>query len=394
MRGLFVAPYLPTPGSGGRTRLINLMARLAAAHDLALVAFAARDQDGMAAPYPGVVLPPPALHPRPAGAAGAARFYSERLLDPLPSFVQWMFRPEMVAALRTTIERFRPHVVQVETTEMAQYLRAIPLGPVRVLDLQDVASGWFERAAPTGETRKQRALLRLELRKTRRYDRRHARMAEVVFVSSEPERELLLERAGVDAIEIPNGVDTLAFVPTPDLAERPARILFVGPLSYDANLDGLRWFCREVLPGVRAQVPDVGVDVVGEPVDEPFPPGVTLHGRVPDVRPWLAGAPVSIVPVRVGSGTRYKILEALSMARAVVATTVGAEGLGVRDREHLLVTDDPEGFATAVVELLRAPGLRARLGAEGRVHVAARYDWGPVVARVSESWEGAVASTR
>jgi glycosyltransferase involved in cell wall biosynthesis len=390
MRALFVAPYLPTPGSGGRTRLINLMRRLSGAHELRIVAFAARDQEGADPGYPGVVVPPPALRARPGGMAGKLRFYGERL-DPLPAFVQQMFSPAIVTAIAREVGEFRPHLVQVETTEMAQYLRAIPFGPARVLDLQDVASGWFERAIPEVAGRKQRALMRVERGKTRAYDRRHARIPEAVLVSSEDERALLRSLAGVDPVVVPNGVNTREFAPDPAIAEEPDRILFVGPLTYDANLDGLRWFCRDVLPLVRAEIPGAQADHVGEPVSEEL--GARMHGRVPDVRPWLARAPLSVVPVRYGSGTRYKILEALSMGRCVVSTSIGAEGLGLADGEHLLIADEPAAFAAAVVRALRDPALRARLGAAGRAHVAARYDWEPLVARVDEVWSR-VASTR
>ena len=389
MRALFVAPYLPTPGSGGRTRLTNLMARLARTHELRLVAFASRDQVDEASPYDGVVVPPPSLRVRPGGLPGKLRFYSERL-DPLPAFVQQMFSPRLVAAIADEVARFRPQVVQVETTEMAQYLRSVPIGPARVLDLQDVASGWFERAVAETPGRKERALMKLELRKTRAYDRRHARLARAVFVSSDDERALLRDVSGVDATVVPNGVDTASFVPA-DVVEDANSILFVGPLTYDANLDGLRWFCAEVLPAVRASIPSARVDHVGVGADEAL--DVVSHGRVDDVRPFLARSPVSVVPVRYGSGTRYKILEALSMGRCVVSTTIGAEGLGLVHDEHLLVADAPDEFAAAVVRALGDAQLRARLGAAGRAHVAARFDWEPVVQVVDDTW-ARLASTR
>lgn len=391
MRALFVAPYLPTPGSGGRTRLLNLMERLSRTHDLTLVAFAARDQRDEVCPYPGTALPPPPLQPRPGGARGRARFYRERL-DPLPAFVAQMFTVQMAAAVRDACERIRPDIVQIETTEMAQYLRAIPHGTPCALDLQDVASGWFARVAGAGETRKRRALMRIELRKTRAYDRRYARLADVVFVSSGPDREILRAVSGIEPVEVPNGVDTAAFVPMPAIEEIADRVLFVGPLTYAANLDGMRWFADSVLPLLRRSTPAIGVDLIGERGDTTLPGAITMHGRVGDVRPFFARAPVSIVPVRIGSGTRYKILEALSMERAVVSTTVGAEGLGVIDREHVLIADEPEDFARAVLELLGDPVLRARLGRAGRAHVVARYDWGPLVARVEQAW-ARVAST-
>ncbi|MFA5891164.1 MAG: glycosyltransferase [Actinomycetota bacterium] len=392
VRALFVAPYLPTPGSGGRTRLLNLMSRLSQRHDVSLVAFTSAEQQAHENPYPGIVLAPPPKRARPGGPTGAAVFYREKL-QRLPAFVSWMDSPEMHAAVRDAVERFHPDVVQVETTEMGQYLGDIPAGPARVLDLQDVASRWFGRVRRHGDTRKQRALMGLEFLKTRAYETRCARIPEAVLVSSAMDGVFLRGLTGVDAVEVPNGVDVASFSPMPEVAEEPGVILFVGPMTYDANLDGMRWFAREVLPLVRREEPGARLDLVGTAATESFGDGVRVLGRVEDVRPHLARAPVSIVPVRVGTGTRYKILEALSMSRAVVSTTVGAEGLGLADDEHLLLGDEPEEFARAVVTLLRDPARRARLGSAGRAHIAARYDWGSIVGRVEEVWDR-VASTK
>jgi len=394
MRALFVAPYLPTPGSGGRTRLINLMARLGVDHDLALVAFIAEDQSGSENPYPGIVVEPPPRRARPGGVPGLIKFYGEKL-DPLPAFVSWIRSPAMRRAVREACERFAPDIVQVETTEMAQYLSAVPGGIARALDLQDVASRWFAHTvSKEDQTRQERAMMAIELAKTRRYERRTARLPDVVFVSSGAERASLRDLAGVDAIEVPNGVDTTAFSPMPGVVEEPGTIVFVGPLTYDANIDGLRWFAREVMPLIRREEPRAVLEVVGTPVAESFGEGVKLLGRVDDVRPHLARAACSIVPVRLGSGTRYKILEALSMERAVVSTPLGADGLGVVDREHLLVAAHAAGFAGATLELLRDAGLRARLGKAGRAYVAARYDWGMLVGRISDAWEAAKVTPR
>lgn len=393
MRALFVAPYLPTHGSGGRTRLINLMERLGKDHELSLVAFAALDQDPADNPYPGAALRPLPSPARGSGVRGTLRFYRERT-GRLPLFVRAFRHPGMVDALRGTIERFRPDVVQVEHTEMAQYLPFVPAPVLRVFDQHDVVCRWLGRAAALGATRKDRAIVALERIKTRRFEARAPRTADLTFVMSAVERAFLRDLSGVDAIEVPNGVDTASFVPMPGVPEEPGTLLFVGPLTSEANRDAVSWFVREVLPLVLAEDPGVRLDVVGTPADLRLPPSVRLLGRVADVRPHLARAPVSVVPIRVASGTRYKILEALSMERVVVSTTAGAEGLETEHRRHLLIADDAPSFARAVIEALRDPGLRARLGAEGRRHVAARFDWGPLVERVGTAWEEALAAKR
>lgn len=389
MRVLFVAPYLPTPGSGGRTRLINVMERTARSHDVRLVAFAVAGQHPTDSPYPGVVVPAPGLRPRPGGARGRVGFYAERLLDRAPTFASYMASPAMARAVVKTADEFRPDVTQFETTEMAQYLPLVG-GARRALDLQDVSTRWMGRAGERTETLQQRALLALDHAKTKRYERRFARAADVVFVTSSVERAFLRTLSGVEAVEAPNGVDTSAFVPVPEVAEDAKRVLFVGPLTSQANIQAMEWFAREVLPLLVRRVPEVQIDVVGTPAEVRWPGTIALVGGVDDVRPHLARASVSIVPIRVGSGTRYKILEALSMERAVVSTTVGAEGLGVRDREHLLLADDPGAFAAAITELLGAPDLRAALGRAGRAHVVERFDWDGIVAVMERAWGNVV----
>jgi polysaccharide biosynthesis protein PslH len=384
VRVLFIAPYLPTHGSGGRTRFVNFLEQLGARHDIRVVAFRAPDQTDDHDPS-WRAFPPPSLRPRPGGMRGRIRFFREKL-EPLPAYAGWFHDEAFAAAVTEEIATFRPDVVQVETTEMGQYLPPAQPGLVRALDLQDVASRWFTRVAKMGATRRQRALMRVEMLKARRYERACARGSEVVLVCSEAEQRFLQKVSGVTARLVPNGVDVAGFAPQPEVPEEPNTVLFVGPLAYAANSDGLMWFAKRVLPLIKAEIPDVVVEHVGAADAHPYP-GITHRGMVPDVRPHLAAAPVSIVPVRIGTGTRYKILEALSMERAVVSTAVGAEGLGLRTDEHIRIADDPKPFAAAVVDLLRDAEQRARLGKAGREHVAARFDWSGIVARVEEAWE-------
>jgi glycosyltransferase involved in cell wall biosynthesis len=392
MRILFVAPYLPAPGSGGRTRFTNLLSRIATRHEIEVLCFREHDQVASELAFPGRVFEPGAPKPRPGGLKGKLRFYGERL-DPLPQFAALRFDVSLAAAIRDACERFQPHVVQVETTEMGQYLRTVPWGPVLALDLQDVAHGWFERVRERSMPGKQRWTMRWEEARTRRYDREICRRADLVFVPSWLEADRIAAVAGVNAIEVANGVDTAYFdreaAFDEDVAADANRILFVGPLGYTANRDGLRWFADEVLPLVRMRVPDAYVAHVGTTIEEAFGASVTHHGRVADLRAWYAGAPVSIVPVRVGSGTRYKILEAFAMHGCVVSTSVGAEGLEAEHGQHLLLADDPATFADAVVRALGDEGLRMRLGDAGRALVEERFDWTPLVETMEDAWHDA-----
>jgi glycosyltransferase involved in cell wall biosynthesis len=143
----------------------------------------------------------------------------------------------------------------------------------------------------------------------------------------------------------------------------------------------MTWFLEEVYPRVQAGAPGVRLIITGDHADLPLPPAdnVTLTGFVDDVRPLVAAAAVSLVPVRVGGGTRLKILETMALHTPVVATAKGAEGLDVRHGDHLLIADAPEDFAEAVLRMLGDPALRQRLIENGYHLVRERYNWAAVM---------------
>ncbi len=193
---------------------------------------------------------------------------------------------------------------------------------------------------------------------------------------------------GGRVLVVPNGTDLERYQPTP--VPQNHRIVFVGAMYTTPNVDGARWFCQAVLPLIRRQEPDVEVDLVGaRPVAgvralEELG-RVTVHADVASIAPYLEAARVAVVPLRVGSGTRLKALEALAAGRPVVGTSIGLEGLGLRPDEHVLVADDAESFAAAVVQLLRSDESATRLAAAGRREVEARFAWPAIGAAFTES---------
>jgi glycosyltransferase involved in cell wall biosynthesis len=222
-------------------------------------------------------------------------------------------------------------------------------------------------------------------------DRAWSSAAGVIFCSEREADGARRRVPGGRIAAIPNGVDLAAFQPEPAASEarhqEAGLLTFVGLLRYTPNADAVRWFVRDILPLVRRQDPSARFEAVGK---TPSPAvlalaadDVRIVGSVPDVRPFLARASVVVVPLRAGSGTRIKILEALAMGKAVVTTSIGCEGLAVRDGVHLLVADDRESFAAATARLLAVPELRARLGAAGRALVERDYSWSTSVDRLA-----------
>ena len=157
--------------------------------------------------------------------------------------------------------------------------------------------------------------------------------------------------------------------------------VFVGALDYRPNVEGAVWFCREVWPRLRDRVPGARLDLVGR---RPAPavrrlaevPGVEVVGPVPDVRPYLARAAVAVVPLRIARGVQNKVLEALAMGKAVVASPQALTGLGVGPGEHVLSASSPWEWVEAIGQLLDDAGFRQRLGSEGRLYVEENHDWG------------------
>ncbi|MBI3621542.1 MAG: glycosyltransferase, partial [Nitrospirae bacterium] len=187
---------------------------------------------------------------------------------------------------------------------------------------------------------------------------------------------------------IPTGVDTAYFTPNGS-REAPGRLVFTGSMDWYPNEDAMLYFMGAILPRIRQDVPDVSLTVVGRNpsarlAEAASTIGVQVTGTVDDIRPHVDEAAVYVVPLRVGGGTRLKIFEALAMGKAVVSTTVGAEGLPLIPGEHFLRADDPADFARAVVALLRDPNRRQALGMAGRRLVEERYAW-PRVAAEFES---------
>jgi glycosyltransferase involved in cell wall biosynthesis len=176
----------------------------------------------------------------------------------------------------------------------------------------------------------------------------------------------------------PNGVDTQAYQMLPESSGDPA-LLFVGNMGYRPNIDAMTYFCREVLPRIRWAIPNVELWIVGINADAEVQrlagDGVHVTGRVEDVTPYYERCAACVVPLRAGSGTRLKIVEAMAFGRPVVSSGIGCDGLDVVDEEHLLIADDPELFAEQSIRVLTDRGLRQALTHNARCLVVNRYDW-------------------
>jgi glycosyltransferase involved in cell wall biosynthesis len=225
----------------------------------------------------------------------------------------------------------------------------------------------WQRLANLETTAWKRALFEMEWRKLRACEADACRRAALTVTVSDDDRQRLEELgAGIRAVPIPTGVDTRYFTPRRD-AEVAGRLVFSGSMDWHPNEDAVCYFADEILPRIRADIPDASFTIVGRNPSARVRElaarrGIVVTGTLDDVRPSIAEGSVYVVPLRAGSGTRIKIFEALSMGKAVVSTSVGAEGLALESGHHFLAADTAHDFAQAVIRLLRdpcaAPGAR------------------------------------
>jgi glycosyltransferase involved in cell wall biosynthesis len=202
----------------------------------------------------------------------------------------------------------------------------------------------------------------------------------VAFTSVRDQEAAAAALPGLSSVVVPNAVDLEFFKPSPqDPAPDGQTVLFFGAINYYPNQDGILFFLQEVWPRIEKTHPRARLKIVGH---KPPPailaargPRVEITGFVEDLRPHLSAAAALIVPLRIGSGTRLKIVEGMAMAKACVSTTLGAEGLDVAHERELLIADDAAGFAAQVGRLLDDPQLASRLGAAARSLVQGRYGW-------------------
>jgi glycosyltransferase involved in cell wall biosynthesis len=371
MRILFVSPWFPYPPSSGvRLRNFHLLRALAPAHEVALLSFADQSDVDPAAPPLRALCPRIDVFPLPAFDPAAWR---SRLawLSPRPRSLVVTFSPAMAAAVERAAAACDLIVASdVPGAAYAPWFRGTPA----LLEGVELGALYGQLASPRPI---ERWRARLMWAKYRRYLRGLLRHFRAFTVVSARERELLGAVLGdTRAIHLlPNGIAAAEY--HPQTTPRPDTILFTGSFRYPPNYDGMRWFVESVWPRIRRARPGVRLLITGDGAGLTLPAaeGVERTGFVDDLRPLFAASWLAVAPIFSGSGTRVKILEAMAAGTPVVASSKGAEGIEAVDGEHLLLADDPAGFAAHVVALLADPVRRARLALAGRQLVERRYDW-------------------
>jgi glycosyltransferase involved in cell wall biosynthesis len=398
MNILFVAPFLPSPPRfGGQRRIDGLVRELAHRHAVSVLSFNATDE------WERVSLVETSTYCRevrtlpnyePVGA-GAKR---KNQLRSLAS--RYSYEHSLVAARRDFQRAFDEmlsaqdyDVVQIEFVQMApfRFSRDARTGPLFVLDEHNIEYDILRRTAKASAGWSRTVYNAVNWRKLAREERSAWRRFDGVALTSARDEDLLREdfptcRTAV----IPNGVNTSEFAQSSGAVDTDS-VVFFGAINYFPNADGVMFFADEVFPAVRRRRPDASFRIIGPGASAEIlqrqHSGVEVVGMVDDVNPYIDRAAVIVVPLRIGGGTRLKIVEALSKGKPVVSTRLGAEGLDVVDGKHLLLADEPQHFAEQIERVLADPDLAQRLGAAGRTLMAERYSWGSITEQLERFYD-------
>ena len=390
------------PTTGGRLRSFHLISELSRRHQVSVLTTHGRDDDpeGLARQLPGceTVKSVPYQLPR----HDSVRFK-------LSLVRSW------TSALPVDVWKCRVHALQAHVRRalasgdvdvcVADFLAAAPNVPLRnsrvpiVLFAHNVEHQIWKRMSDHERSPWRRALLEVEWRKMRRYERRVCQQAALTLAVSDHDCALLADNApGAAIAPIPTGVDTVFFQPDP-AREVPGRVVFTGAMDWYPNEDGMLHFVDAVWPAVCQAVPHASLTIIGRNPSAQMRSaaqraGATLTGTVDDVRPHVLEGAVSIVPLRIGGGTRLKIFEALAMGKAVVSTTIGAEGLPLTPDRHYGRADAPGAFAGAIAALLTDDRRRLAMGEAGRTLVERHYSWPQVASTFEQRLSEAVTDAR
>jgi glycosyltransferase involved in cell wall biosynthesis len=413
MNILFITPQLPfPPHQGAAIRNYSLIASLSQRHTIDLLTFT---QTGSPLPADHLLY----RYCRRIGVAALPhRSTRLRALDaicsPLPDMALRLESSDMRTLIQAWIQAVTDpqsqtvsnepagyDIVQIEGIEVAQYgLHVVnhpawgKHKPALVFDNHNCEYLLQKRNALTDLrilSRWPAALYSLvQWRKLVRYERVICQAANAVSAVSEADRQALLQLdAASDIAVISNGLNMAEYpVALPSEQRQEQTLLFTGKMDYRPNIDAVLWFCRHVLPLIQQEAPKVKFQIVGmnphSRLDEVrHMKGVEITGAVDMIQPYMNAAAVYVIPLRVGGGTRFKALEAMASAKAIVSTRLGMEGIQVQHEKELLLADAPAEFAEAALRLLRqdaeSNALAARLGHDARTFVAAHYDWRQII---------------
>jgi polysaccharide biosynthesis protein PslH len=412
MRILILTPQLPfPPRQGTALRNWGILSGLARNHEVWLLSFDEQAGDSAAALAPELqaACRQVAVFPVP-GRSTSARLRT-LVTSSLPDMAWRLWSPAFAARFNEWTSAQSFDVIQIEGIELARYaLQSAIENPQSKIVFDDHNCEYLlQRRAFETDLRQPRrwhaaAYSFVQWQRLRAFERRIARRAgATLVVSPQDAAALRLLDPNLQPHVIFNGIDVASYaaVPQREVGGEGAVLVFTGKMDFRPNVDAMLWFAHEVFPRIRQEMPQARVLVVGQ---RPSPrlgvlradPAFTITGAVDDVRPYIAQSDVYIAPLRVGGGTRFKLLEAMAMQRAIVSTTLGCEGFDVASGRELAIADARADFAAAVVSLLRDGVARRAMGRRALDFVSASYDWRVIVPKLEQVYAslGAAKASR
>ncbi len=404
MKLLVIYPYAPWPlDRGTYQRTFHLLKAMALHHEVDFVALTEEQEDleekrAVFSAFCREVEFIPFAHPP------WQKLFPQRLLNPLPSNVQHWQSPAITEVVNRRLQPGRYDLVHICDLVMMPYVLPHKSHTPFVVDRSRVDLQFQLMQYKTLRSSLRERLLCWEgFAKLWFYERKLAREALLEVVCGPDDEVFIHHRVDSDApvIVVANGVDLDYFHPAsaPDSRAAEPTVIFCGAMDYSPNVDALRWFFESIHEKLLKLCPDVRILIVGKnPIAEvqayASRPGVTVTGGVPDVRPHYKRAWLQMVPLRIGGGTRLKIVESLAIGTPVVSTTIGAQGLDLKHGENILLADDPDTFASEIARALSDPDLLRRIEENGIATATARFGWPAIGARLAHHYDTLISKTR
>ncbi len=389
MNILFLTPQRPFPTHQGTTiRNFNIIAELSKRHTITLLTFLEADQNpnhGELAPLCQNIQTIPVPH------RSTATRLRQMLTTARPDMSWRLWSAEFDSQLQVLLQQNSFDVVHIEGIEMAPYLPTLKqFAPRAKIIYDDHNAEWLlQHRNFTTDIKNPRRWIAaaysfVQTQRLKNYEAWICRTADGVFAVSHADKNALLQLDPALNIEVvPNGVNLQKYSQT-ESPPIPFDIVFTGKMDYRPNIDAMLWFAESVLPIIHARRPETTLAIVGQRPHARLDilrenSAITITGFVDEIIPYIAGGTVYIAPFRVGGGTRLKLLQAMAMKKAIVATTVGAEGFGITSGREMILVDDAETMANDILRLIDSPDERQRLGENARQFVADNFTWEALV---------------
>ncbi len=377
MKILHLFPYLPTPPTfGGALRVYHILKQLSKYHDVTVAGYNEHgDMELFKEEFPELEGKMHFISRKHVKYRRLMQAYS--YLTSHSYWYNWAQSNKFESQLNNLLAKEDFDIVQAEFASMGHF--ELETDAVRILDAHNVEYDNFRRMSKLEWSGIRKKFYKREYERSYLEEVKAFKRHDAIFVTSGRDGAIIKRDAPeVTQYIVPNGVDT-GYFRSSGVEPEPYSIVFTGAMGYVPNYDGMLYFLKEIFPVIKRSVPQAKVYIVGSK-----PPPVLLKyqsnsviitGFVDDVRPYIDQASVFIVPLKMGSGTRLKVVEALSMQKPVVSTSIGCEGIDVTDGEDIIIRDDPTAFAQAVIGLFNDRKLRQQLVSNGYDLVKKKYDW-------------------